>query len=141
MRRLFRGISALAVLGMVVFHDPANVMAAVIEKGYSIVSCYSNCGQYMGGACLDCDFEYADGSYVAVDCVSTCFFPNLDYNYVGYFHGIDHSSGVSTSEVSAWCDYIATDGTCDEYGRLDVSCDIYGQISDNGYCKYRKCDH
>ena len=141
MRKLFRGISALAVLGMVAFHNPANVMAAAIESGNSIVLCYSGCGQYMGGACLACDFKYADGSYVAVDKVSTYFGANPDYNYTCLFEDIRQTYGTSGSEASAWCNYMASDGVCHEWGYLDVTCDIYGQILDNGYCEGRYCEH
>lgn len=141
MRGIFRSL-CIVVLSVVIIACTSDVAkAAYNTSGTSINLCYSACGEYMGGACLRCDFSWSEGNYVSADVISTYFQANPDYNYNCMFDDIRKTNGVSNSLASAWCEYYATDGICYEYGNLDVSCDIYGDITDNGICWLRECEH
>lgn len=115
--------------------------AAYNTSGTSINLCYSLCGEYMGGACLKCDFSWSEGNYVSASNVSAYFGSNPEYNYNCMFHDIKMTNGTSNVSASAWCTYTASDTICFEYGSLDVSCDTYGVITDNGNCLSRWCEH
>ncbi len=62
-------------------------------------------------------------------------------DYTCYFYDIRKTQGTSNSSASAWCSYLADNDECEEFGYLDVTCDIYGDIVDEGQCVSRDCYH
>lgn len=117
------------------------VKADYTTTGFSINRCYSNCGQYMGAACLTCDFSWSEGNFVTALSVSTYFDKNPEHNYTCYFDDIRKTESTSNSFASGWCNYLTSDDVCLEVGYLDVVCDVYGDTVDNGYYEYRECEH
>ncbi len=141
MRRFIKTLCTVVLsVGVIVCMSDV-AQAAYNKSGTSINLCYSLCGEYMGGACLGCSFTWSDGNYVSAGVISTYFESNPAYNYNCLFDDIRKTSGTSNSSASAWCHYLASDNICHEYGYLDVSCDIYGDITDNGVCLERVCEH
>lgn len=141
---IWRGIMKkflCALLGIMIGVSSTTVIAKAATVGTSIRICYSDCGQHMGNAALRCEFNYSDGNWVEADEVSVFFDADSDYNYYAYFDDIRKSQGVSVSDAFARCDYYVSDDVCYEFGVMDVSCDIYGQIEDNGYYYKRGCNH
>lgn len=117
------------------------VKADYTTTGYSINGCYGKCNRFMGSACLVCDFSWSEGNYVTALNVSTYFDNNPEYDYSCYFYDIRKTQGTSNSSAAAWCTYLASNAVCKELGYLDVTCDIYGDIVDDGKCGYRECNH
>ncbi|MFR1766703.1 MAG: hypothetical protein ACLSW1_04050 [Lachnospira sp.] len=141
MKRFIKNVFGIFMSVIIIFCTSFVVKADYTTTGNSINFCYSNCGQYMGAAALSCDFSWSEGNYVTTLSVSTYFDNNLEHNYNCYFKNISKTQGTSNSSASAWCSYLSTDGICKELGYLDVTCDIYGDIVDNGYYEVRKCEH
>ncbi len=130
-----------SLLGIMAGLSSTLVIAGAYTTGYSIKLCYSNCGQHMGDAALRCDFNYSDGNWVEADKVSVFFDADSNYNYSAYFDDIRKSEGASGTDAFASSEYYVSDGVCHEYGILSVSCDIYGETTDNGYVYNRGCNH
>ena len=126
---------------IIIFCTSFVVKADYTTMGSSINRCYSDCGKYMGAAALACDFSWSEGNYVTALRVSTYFDNNPEYDYSCLFYDIRKTQGTSSSFASAWCSYLADNDECEEFGYLDVTCDIYGDIVDNGYYEVRKCEH
>lgn len=138
--KLKRILGIIGAVTLVLNFSVTPVYASYIQHGYSIRLCYSNCGQYMGAAALDCEFEYVDGSYVKANDVSVYFEHNKELNYDCLFSEVD-CYAKSSSYAVGYSKYYARDGYCSEYGELKVTCDEYGNIEEYGQCLWRECDH
>ncbi|MFR1766701.1 MAG: hypothetical protein ACLSW1_04040 [Lachnospira sp.] len=141
MKKIIKTILGICMSLIVVFCTSFVVKAEYTTTGYSTNRCYSICGQYMGAACLTCDFSWSEGNYVTALSVNTYFSKNHNHNYTCYFEDIRKTESTSNSFASGWCNYLTSDNVCYEVGYLEVVCDVYGDTVDNGYYEFRECQH
>ena len=138
MKRKMKIIFFILIAFCFVIGKSFSVHAESMIEGTSVRLCYSDCGKYMGGAVLGCDFTWVEHDFVTAGELTTYFESNPDYDYNCMFTNFNKTSTSNTS-AEARCTYYASNNGCYEYGRLIVSCDVYGEVIDEGYCIIREC--
>lgn len=128
-----RGFFGLFISTILVFMSVTQIYAASNLSADSIVLCYNQNNEIMGGAILYGEFEYADGSYVIDTGVGTYYQSYLS-NTSCIFDDITSGHNSARDYAYASCYYLCSDDYCYDFGALEVTCNEYGETEDLGGC-------